>query len=594
MFCGLKPMQGGAGEAFVVAPGGDRPPVAVSDELAAFLVRCGKMKTLEEHLHGRSRYREDMACLADECRRKLPELEQAGVVVSEVMVLEKLTVKNAVQRAALRTVVVPSAGRTECARRLVESILRGGERFGRRLRVLLADDSRRREGEEIYRQMAAEFRVRGDEVVHLGSEEKARLRRELAGRSGVEPALVDFALADPLGTGFTCGANRNWCLLATAGLPVWSVDDDLAGPPRLHQDRIAGWRVGGDQAAAPHVFYPGGLPVSGGERWDWLGEAERWLGRRVEVWPGEAADFGGLEGEAGQAFVEGRAWVPAVFTGFRGRPLVTQLHYWLQLGGASLRGLAEVGDPEIFAADPWMELCPPCATLSRRSTFPGLSMGLDNTRVLFPFFPAFHAEDAVMGMVLAAAWPEAWCVQLPGVVVHDPPGWSAGSLAAGAREALVEECFMLTRLWVTEAGRHLDQRSTPEERAAGLGKFLALIGEMAEEEFAAKCEEMADVLAGEQARRLAQVPQIFGANHRLAALAEAHLNHLEGLGARDDFWVPGDVQRVFGAGAAQVFQKMLADYGRLILAWPALWGAARDWREEAGMEVPGWPGGGGR
>ena len=54
-----------------------------------------------------------------------------------------------------------------------------------------------------------------------------RYAARLAERAGVDPAIAAFALSDPLGAGFACGANRNALLLRHAGRPYLSLDDDM-------------------------------------------------------------------------------------------------------------------------------------------------------------------------------------------------------------------------------------------------------------------------------------------------------------------------------------------------------------------------------
>jgi hypothetical protein len=320
-----------------------------------------------------------------------------------------------------------------------------------------------------------------------------------------------------------------------------------------------------------------------------FGATERWLGQPVRLPPSEAAVFESLTDADIAELAQGAAWVPAVFHGFHGRPLVNSTRPWMLLDATALDRLHAPAALEAFLADPWVEMAPDRTTLSRCASFLGPCMALDNTQPLAPFFPAFHAEDAVMATVWNAALPGAWTALLPAAVGHLPPHWQASAASGQMTPSWAEECFLLTRHWVKSTAPALRAWDRAEDRLARLGRCLAELGTWDPPAFAEACTTAALVQISANAVRMDRLRSRLPDGHALHTAIAAHLDHAEALCRQEAAAVPDDLARAFGPQAWTSYQRMLADFGRLLEAWPALWQAAYTLRAEAGLEGPGLP-----
>ena len=147
---------------------------------------------------------------------------------------------------------ITSAGWVTCNRRssLQESLQGFSRNFlaaGRRIELKIFDDSPNSVDREATRGMLAELsRQTGLPTFYSGAEEKKAFAVELvklAAKEGIQPELVEFALFDPFGFGYTVGANLNAFLLATQGELALKLDDQMtlsAVLPRPHSLR-RGW-----------------------------------------------------------------------------------------------------------------------------------------------------------------------------------------------------------------------------------------------------------------------------------------------------------------------------------------------------------------
>ena len=122
-------------------------------------------------------------------------------------------------------------------RRSVESAVANLRLYGRRVDLKVYDDSGDARARQATRAMLAELgRREGYSVLYAGLEEKREFASALQARAGgVNPETIEFALFDPLGIGYTPGANTNAVLLDTCGQLIVHADDDtvfrFASPP---------------------------------------------------------------------------------------------------------------------------------------------------------------------------------------------------------------------------------------------------------------------------------------------------------------------------------------------------------------------------
>lgn len=249
--------------------------------------------------------------------------------------------------------------------------------------------------------------VRHDGAVHLARVEKQAAAARIAARTGVARELLAFALADPLDSRYTLGANLNALLLAGTGEVLLSVDDDVrprsfvAGPLDAPVAVVTGtpaierWFVADEETA----------------RWrrqiDLVALLGRWIGRDApELGPGKRVIA---------------AWVGVCGTTGFANPTARVLASdddRLRHDDARLRAVL---------AAPRALRCPTRPTLNRGAGFTSSTIAIDHRELLPPFFPIGRGIDHLWGATAAACRPEAAFVHLPVGLAHDRPTAARGS-----------------------------------------------------------------------------------------------------------------------------------------------------------------------
>jgi hypothetical protein len=574
-----------------------RGTLEISSCLAAYLESWSEFLPVDEHRRRYRRHLEDMIFLDDEFNREWEQLMAVGALVSAPDLRRELTRSGPASVARLEMLAMPSAQRPGLARRGLRSIRSHAETWGREPHILLSDDSRDPEVSKAYADMVEEEnRGKGGRIHLLGPVEKANLRRLLSQKSGISPECVDFAMADPLSTGFTCGANRNWTLLATAGSPFLSADDDVLfsfRKPHRPQPSIFfqidarpdSHRMHADDGAIDNL--PGILD------WNVFEQVERWLGQSVDFLPGEEVVWGGVCPD----FLLGRDLpkpsVRAAFHGLAGVPLIQNPYHFLAMKPPGLHDLLRFPKLESALLGCRVQVSAAGPTLTRNSTFPGYCMALDNSSCLPPFLPVLHAEDGVQSAVWGAAWPEALQIQLPASVLHAPPlppGGSNKTPPLFQMGHLLMESFTLTKSVILSIAGNLGRlHADPWVRMNFLGRSLEDLGHMPLKDFERLCILQEESLIADLTQKLVANKNEFGHEFpEFETLVDRFLESLYRNRNQKNAWLPADLAKIYGPEAGwERYQKILGLYGRLIQDWPAIWGTVRDARRSQGMDHPG-------
>jgi hypothetical protein len=327
-------------------------------------------------------------------------------------------IDRAVGPSVPTTLAVVACGDPELAGRAVAGWQNHLCAHGHACRVIVADDSRADTDRSAIAEIA---RRRG--VDYFGHAEKSILAAELATAADVPIELLHFAMLDPLGSGYTLGANLNAMLLATAGEAVLSVDQDVecrvAAPPRR-----PGIAVAAGDGPGRLRFY-----VDDDEARAWASECDviaahgHWLGRPV------AARIGGVP-----ATIVG-SWMGVLGAlGFADAASEVLLHGADTLRTDERRLAAVLARPRALR-------CPDEVTLADGSGFTSSTIGLDNRVLLPPFFPIGRGIDLLFGRVTGVCRPGAMFAHLPFALAHDRP--TAQRDAAGGASSML---FVLSSL----------------------------------------------------------------------------------------------------------------------------------------------------
>jgi hypothetical protein len=554
-----------------------------------FVNSCEEFALLEAHL---AKYADkhawgDLEC--DSLRSWLPKVTEAGLLISANDVLSACQASDIGHApATLTTIGFPTGGdRVDLVERGLRSFAGNAARHQRTVDFLVADSSSKPEQRNAFRQRLGEVgRELGVTIRYSGEEERRRFADELI-RRGADSEAVEFALFDPLGIGFACGANRNALLLDQAGHAFFSIDDDVicelaVAPPsesRLRAfsqcDPYARWLFADREAALNHA------PAVDA---DFIASHESLLGHSLgALSAGLSVDQFDVT-QAMDDFVrrvaKGDGRVRATFSAHLGDPGIPTSVYFLFFEGENRRRLtASDAHYRSVLASRNVFVISPCKAIGDSSTSPGMAMGLDHRELLPPFFPVLHAEDFIYGAVLWQTVGHAFLGHPPLAVRHEPrpgKGILKPSDLGGDQHAVIFEFAHLIRRIILRFQR--GDSGLPAMRMKALGGFLTSIGEQEPEDFldfihghileheSGKLDHLETEL-----REDVESPDFWRED------LETYITHVREALTHEDFDIPFDLKSERSDEANRILMRELfTRYGRLLQAWPEIVAVARE------------------
>ncbi len=584
-----------AGDEVAVTYRPGKQPQVVPSFVVDFVQGCDKFRALEIHVADHAEALGWGSLEVASLRSWLPRLVEAGLLISSVDLFAQIRANPAESRpGAIEAIGFPTGGdRVPLMSRALDSFIANTEAHGRAVEFLISDGSQKAAQRDAFRAMAAQ---RGSRVLYAGEDEKRRFAAALVKRGGCSPEAVEFALFDPLGTGFTCGANRNAVLLHGAGRMVCSVDDDvvcrMAAPPEPGE----GLALFATCDPYSRTYFADRESARAGADFvevDYLALNETMLGRGLaDLLPGDAAgmDFDQVGDEILRRLEDAATRVRATLAGHLGDPGIPTSAYYLYVRGKNLARLTE-------SAAHYRSVCGSRSVLSLTasraigdaSVCPGMAMGLDHRELLPPFFPVLHAEDFIFGATLWRCCPDAVLGHLPYAIEHDPgPGKPIllPSELNADRRAVVFEFAHLMRRFV------LLQQPAPQASATlrmqRIGRALAELGALPTGGFRDFLRVQTLEHEGErldflerQLRENADAPDFWRDD------VQALIEHTRAALGHDDFDIPLDLKTGRSPEENRVLmQSLTARFGALLQEWPAMVEAAIALRREGqGMFV---------
>lgn len=578
----------------------------------ARLDACRSFRGLEEHerrLRGGTRMAMDAgAALAgpNQLCTALERLRDHGLLVGFATFLDWLhrpasSLEHADGPAGpqrITALMVPTCDRPALLRRNLSGFLHHARSHDRRLRVIVADQSRKATDRELtraaLREEAAEY---GHRAFYVGPEEVASYIGTLSQYLGSKPETVAFALADPLEIGFAAGANRNALLLASIDELALSVDDDMVcrvgGPLR-------GWSRGrvlalAGSATPAWCTFPTRAAVLDAvpeQSWDALAQAESVLGSPVAdclarygaaAVRTESLDAQSLQGVRGAvvrvaAFgITGDAGTPA------GRRAV------LALDG-ELRERLTADDDTYRTAATGREVhrVAACTTIYTAPQCMAGAVALDRRIAGAPFLPVRAGEDSVFALVLRLAYPAAIMAEVPCSFLHAPEGERAvddafldRSAATPCLAEVLESCLTLSRPSPFTAD--------PTRRLRRLGESLFDLAQLHAPEFW-------QVVRRERWRRvsadIARLEGLLDRYDRRPAVWARDVDHYcttaRKAAATEEFYTPRDLLGGRTPPEARTCcQSIVRNFATLLALWPDVIQAASELRQRGvSLEAP--------
>lgn len=467
--------------------------------------------------------------------------------------------------ATITSVCIVTRDRATDLMACLKSYLENCQRHGRAPEFVVSDDSPSREAQNDTR--AALQRFKSDfnaQIRYAGLEEKSRFAKALASESAVPLEIIRFALFGDERCLLSTGANRNCLLLDTVGTLVLSVDDDTRcriAPAPQREDALAFYSgydpsefwFFSDRARAIESVRFGEIDV--------LGCHEALLGNIV-------ADVGG------PADVTGR--VAITLHGLVGDSGMASPRYYLGLAGASRERLVTSQDAyrSAFRSREVLRTVRR-PTISAGSFCMTTFLGFDNRSLLPPFFPVQRNSDGVFGLLLQKYTDGSHVAFLPWVLLHSPTAprafapdeiWSDGGSVRMAD--IVIDCVL---------GHQADNRGfTDATRLRPLGKHLRWLGSIQLPDFEAQVRRLQRYRTHAFVTILQSHLQTYGVSPRFWADDVKQLIELMlKATTAEDYVVPRDLRNGHDVKQArQLSQQLVARFGELLEAWPAIVTAA--------------------
>jgi hypothetical protein len=561
------------------------PPIVLPAFAVEFASGCSEWKSLSDHVAYQVERHGWDSLQVETLKRILPELTTGGVLISSAIVLERLAAMSpgpASSPPQIAALGFPTGGdRVALLERSIRSFARNLSEHGRKAEFLVADSSGNTRHTDAFRTCLIQLGAELDIPISFSARpEKEAFARALVEIGACSYETAEFALLDPLETGFACGANRNALLLHCAGQMLCSIDDDVvcdlfrSGPAeqRLalfsNRDPFSRWLFPDKESAETFA-----VPESA----DFLAAHESLLGKSardlVRGLRADECDFGNLRDRVLERLSAPNLRIRSTFFGHLGDPGIPSSAYYLYYDGENRRRLTESEEryQAVFSSRSVQTLCPVPA-IGDASVSPGMAMGLDHRELLPPFFPVLHAEDFSWGAAVWQCCGRALLGHVPLAIRHAPPPkpiLTPADFTADRRVVIFEWAHLLRYLLLEFEPA---ARLSDSERMIGLGKHLSALAALAPADFV---YAIGKLILRFESERLSWLERELREDHETPDYwredLERHIDHVRASLAHDDFDIPLDLKSKGSPEDNRLFmQRALGRYGRLLQEWPVL------------------------
>jgi hypothetical protein len=328
----------------------------------------------------------------------------------------------------IKTIALLTCDRLPGLLRALESYIGNVKKYGRSVEFAVFDDARDPAKRETCRAELRRLKQKHAVVIrYAGLEEKKTFAEALEKDSGVDRSLIDFALFDPLQTGYTPGANRNATLLHTAGEMFYSADDDTVCEFYAMANHRPDFAITSDgHPTELHFFRDQKSALAAAIRTEknLLAMVEDMLGCRPKdliASTGQPPDIKAATPKSAQCIQSDTARVLVNWIGIFGDSGYVNPTFLLgQLGESRRRLLRGAEFYESIKQNRQIFRAPIKRTFGPGPFCQTTALGLDNRELLPPFLPVFRGEDFSFGNLLSRCWDNAVFGYLPWGIRHEP------------------------------------------------------------------------------------------------------------------------------------------------------------------------------
>ena len=392
------------------------------------LKTCSTFRPLAEHAAHLAATRPELKGQRETALSALENVLAGGMLLPARDILARLQQPAPSPRAATRVFII-TCDRPASLQRLLESMLQAGN-LSQHNALMVVDDSRDAANREANREAVVNFNLRSaKDMLYVGPQAQQALLDGLVARlpehqSGIR-FLVDAARwrDEP-----SYGRSRTLCLLFSVGYRAIMMDDDVLCQA-IHsplQDAGIGIGSGGLRKAA---FYASQAELMRSGRpadFDPLSGHASLLGSSLghclhSLNNGPLAEAQLRDVNAALANVL-CSDSPVLVTqcGSLGDPGTGNAHWGQYLGEDSVARLAAAPQGVAAALQDRLNWLGSSRPNIFKMPFMSQVTGLDNSRLLPPYFPAFRGEDALFGAMLVSMHPRSVALEYPWSVPHLP------------------------------------------------------------------------------------------------------------------------------------------------------------------------------
>lgn len=560
---------------------------AISEQL----LRAGdRFRTLDEHAAIVCQAEPFREVPVEAIRDLLDGLAASGLLISYQELAERCVgVVGEHHPATISTIGVPTCNRPTGLRRVVASAIENACHHGRRIEVVVADDS---DGEREAENLAAlgELAAQsGVTIWHAGPGEKAAFAERLAQEVGVPLSTAKVALERAPGWPGAPGANRNALLLHAVGEAMLTLDDDMVLTVGRLPEGDDGLTLTSSADPTRYWFYASPeTAISSIERTDedFLGLHESLLGVNVgrlalDQPGGLALDLDTVSAQFLANLQPDGGTVTFTMAGSFGDSGLKESLPFFFLEDSSLDRLLNAdGGHRGAMASRQIARGVLRRTVSDHQLCVGMNIGLDNRGLLPPFQTIARNEDGTFAAMVRVCVPGSFIGFLPRAIFHDPVIRRAFDVerfdeSVGALEA-ADVLYHLIGSWPEPVAR-----STARRRMVSLGSYLVELGMLPAPEFEHRLRQVWLMICSSEAAYIekglrqhgSRLPESWSADLRRYLDTLIHRLETDGPVAL------GELSGCTPEASRATLQRYLGDFGQLLCAWPDLVDGARRLRD---------------
>ena len=436
--------------------------------------------------------------------------------------------------------------------------------------VLIADDSARRASET--RAIAEAYARSYPGRVCLVDERVRKIVRDAL--SSVDEQCARFAVASGADEGAFFGSNRNAILLALAGRPFVSTDDDVVPVFRAFGPHDETLFINAERDAS--AFWPAadlrecdglGVVIEPAAAWNptnALGAAVRELVARAD-----RCDFSTIDDALVRDTLAFDSRVAAVALCYWGDSGMRSPHHLLAARSSIMSDSLDDERYERLAISRYGVHAHEKTTIGRGPFFGGL-VAYDARTVLPPFSPRGRGEDALWRSCLSVFHPRLAVAYPPFAVGHFPEIRRAYDRSDIIRwlPRLNDVLTLLVRLFAKELGRSADYSTVGSQ-------LVALATGPANEARATLAELVVRAMVGRIEMIESEYAAFMGEPAGWGEDCLAAIEYVRTLLGSPGFWVPHDIP-----DGERGLLEYVERFGTLLSAWPDIFSAARERSEE--------------